>query len=39
LLEHSDDRHAFDLLDDNQRTREILRAALAFLKKNLAPQR
>jgi hypothetical protein len=39
LLEHFDSRHAFDILDHNEHTREILRPALPFLKKNFAAQR
>jgi hypothetical protein len=37
LLNHPDGRHGFDILDDDGRTKEILRRALEFLKERLAP--
>ena len=37
LLSHPDGRHAFDVLDDDDRTRQILRRTLAFLQDHLAP--
>jgi len=37
LLNHPDGRHGFDILDDDARTKEILRRALEFLKERLAP--
>jgi acetyl esterase/lipase len=39
LLDHETGQHAFDILDDNERTREILRATIAFLQKNLGVSR
>ena len=38
LLNHPDGRHAFDILDDDARTREILRRTLDFLRDRLAPE-
>ena len=38
LMEHPQGRHGFDILDDNERSREIIRAAVAFLKKNMGMQ-
>jgi acetyl esterase/lipase len=35
--DHTEGRHGFDILDDNDRSRDIIRSALAFLKKNLSP--
>jgi dienelactone hydrolase len=35
LMEHPDGRHGFDIIDDNNRSREIIRGAIEFLKKNL----
>jgi dienelactone hydrolase len=35
LLNHPDGRHAFDILDDDTRSREIVARTLAFLKSNL----
>ena len=37
LLNHPDGRHAFDILDDDARSRQILQHTLAFLRDNLAP--
>jgi acetyl esterase/lipase len=37
LLNHPDGRHGFDILDDDARSKEILRRALEFLKERLAP--
>jgi acetyl esterase/lipase len=34
-MEHAEGRHGFDIIDDNDRTREIIRAAVAFLQKQL----
>jgi dienelactone hydrolase len=36
LLAHEQGRHGFDVLDDVERTREILRATIAFLRRHLA---
>jgi acetyl esterase/lipase len=38
LLNHPDGRHAFDILDDDARTREILRRTLGFLRDRLSPE-
>jgi acetyl esterase/lipase len=35
LLNHAQGRHGFDILDDNDRSREIIRATLEFLKARL----
>lgn len=35
LYNHSTGRHAFDLLDDNQRTHEIIEKTISFIKKQL----
>jgi acetyl esterase/lipase len=35
LITHAEGRHGFDILDDVERSREILRATLEFLKTNL----
>jgi acetyl esterase/lipase len=35
LVTHDKGKHAFDALDGNERTREIIREKLAFLKENL----
>jgi len=35
LLNHAQGRHGFDILDDNERSREIIRATLEFLKVHL----
>jgi acetyl esterase/lipase len=37
LLSHPDGRHGFDILDDDARTRLILRRTLAFLQDHLLP--
>jgi carboxylesterase type B len=37
LLNHPDGRHGFDILDDDARTKEILRRALDFLRERLTP--
>ena len=37
LLNHPNGRHAFDILDDDARTKEILRRALDFLRERLNP--
>ncbi|HET8646837.1 MAG TPA: alpha/beta hydrolase [Vicinamibacteria bacterium] len=37
LLNHSDGRHGFDILDDDARSREIVARTLAFLKTHLGP--
>lgn len=35
LLNHAQGRHGFDILDDNERSREIIRATIEFLKARL----
>jgi acetyl esterase/lipase len=37
LLNHPHGRHAFDVLDDDPRSRQIIRRTLAFLQDHLAP--
>ena len=37
LLNHPGGRHGFDVLDDDARTRQIIRRTLAFLQDHLAP--
>jgi len=37
LLTHPDGRHAFDILDDDARSRQIIRRTLAFLRDSLLP--
>lgn len=37
LLNHPDGRHGFDILDDDARTRQVLRRTLEFLRDELAP--
>ena len=37
LLSHPDGRHAFDILDDDARSRQIVRRTLAFLQDHLVP--
>ena len=37
LMNHADGRHGFDILDDDARTKEILRRTLDFLRDRLAP--
>jgi acetyl esterase/lipase len=37
LLNHPDGRHGFDILDDDKRSRGIIRRTLAFLEESLAP--
>jgi acetyl esterase/lipase len=37
LLNHPEGRHAFDILDDDAGTKEILRRAVEFLKERLSP--
>ena len=37
LLNHPDGRHGFDTLDDDARSKEVIRHTLAFLKDHLAP--
>ncbi len=36
LVNYLEGQHAFDILDDNERSREIIQQTLAFLKTNLA---
>ena len=36
ILNHATGHHAFDMLDDNERSREIIRATLAFLQTHLS---
>jgi len=36
LLNHPDGRHGFDILDDDERSRQIIRRTLAFLQDQLA---
>jgi acetyl esterase/lipase len=38
VLNHREGRHGFDVLDSNERSREIIRRAVEFLKTNLAPK-
>jgi acetyl esterase/lipase len=38
LLTHPDGRHAFDILDDDARSRQIVARTLAFLKTNLSAE-
>ena len=35
MEEHLKGRHAFDIVDDNERSREILRSTFAFLEEHL----
>lgn len=37
LLNHPEGRHAFDILDDNPRSKQIIRNTLEFLRDRLAP--
>lgn len=37
LLNHPEGRHAFDILNDNARSKQIIRHALEFLRDHLAP--
>jgi hypothetical protein len=37
LLTHPEGRHGFDILDDDERTRAILRHTVEFLRGRLAP--
>jgi acetyl esterase/lipase len=37
LLNHPGGRHAFDILDDDPRSRQIIRCTLAFLRDHLGP--
>ena len=37
LMSHPDGRHGFDILDDDARSRQIIRRTLAFLQDHLAP--
>lgn len=37
LLTHPDGRHGFDILDDDDRTRGIIRRTVEFLRERLAP--
>ncbi len=37
LLNHPEGRHGFDILDDDERSRGIIRRTLAFLEESLAP--
>ncbi len=37
LVNHAAGRHAFDMYDDNEQSREIIRATMEFLKFNLFP--
>lgn len=39
LLNHPTGQHAFDILDDNQRSREIIQDTLAFLQRHLKEER
>jgi dienelactone hydrolase len=36
LLNHPDGRHGFDILDDDDRSKQIIRRTLAFLRDHLA---
>jgi acetyl esterase/lipase len=38
VMNHPTGRHGFDILDDNERSREIIARALAFLRSNLVGQ-
>lgn len=38
LMSHPEGRHAFDILDDDPRSREIIRSTLAFLSAHLSPE-
>ena len=35
FLTHETGHHSFDVLDDNERTRQIIRETMAFLQENL----
>jgi len=35
LLNHAQGRHGFDIIDNNERSREIIRATIEFLKAHL----
>jgi len=35
VFNHARGRHGFDILDDNDRSREIIRATIEFLKAHL----
>ncbi len=35
LMNHPEGQHSFDMLDDNARSREIIRATLEFIKAHL----
>jgi acetyl esterase/lipase len=37
LLNHADGRHGFDILDDDARSRQIIRHTLEFLREHLSP--
>jgi hypothetical protein len=37
LVNYPDGHHSFDLVDDNERSREIIRETLAFLQRHLLP--
>ena len=37
LVNHADGQHGFDVLDDNERSREIIGRAFAFAKAHLLP--
>jgi acetyl esterase/lipase len=38
LLNHPDGRHGFDILDDDDRSQQVIHHTLEFLRENLAPQ-
>jgi dienelactone hydrolase len=37
LLNHPEGRHSFDILDDNARSKQIIRRTLEFLRDGLGP--
>jgi hypothetical protein len=37
VMNHPTGRHGFDIIDSNERSREIIQRALEFLKTNLGP--
>ncbi len=37
LLNHPEGRHSFDILDDDARSKAIIRHTLEFLREHLAP--
>jgi hypothetical protein len=38
VMNHSHGRHSFDVLDDDDRSREIIASAVEFLKSHLRPK-